>query len=436
VSKNLGRTIRRIAPLIALVLLARVLTAQAVGPDPRWIALFERCYGTEGLYTVEMYPEDEEGASRLNLQLLNASARELRKSGIRTIPSAEDLVARGAVAGLHPHPAEESYLWDSARNCFESSLGGKNSTAQGALTLLRANADVRRRMLSPDMFVRQRWKQVYQSPDCPPFLKNEILLREFLLDKYEIASAQTAHSIQQTLVMIEEGIKLYAIREKKNLGDSITMEELIASRLIGSVERPPEGVEIIVKSIGEAPRATFDGAEITTDPSSVEAYHRAKVEKAWTAYPNFPPAIALKARFATPGEAIKLIDNAVMRWPGVPGMRIERMAHNARLKRFDAWREDLGYLLGHFPTAPVLFEMQSMAEAAEVLADETERARLATALADIRPDLLSHQLAAIQALVDSKKIDAARLIHARMVATQPGWAQVLPPPGSEPPVAN
>lgn len=416
--------------LSALVAFCMLLLSPAGGQDDRarWISVFEQSYGTEGLYPVELYPEGEAGKSRLNLQdLSTAAARmEAARPGVR--PTIAGLRLGGLLPELRPIDPPETYEWDDEFGFFVSSAGKDHSLLHGAMLLLRGNEIVRARLLQPDVYTRNRWKRIYEDGSAPEFIKREIILREFLLEHQNTPQARVGMRLQETLSLLEEATKLYALAEGLELGAEVTMEELQESRLVGFIERPPDEVELILGRVGEPHRARFRGIEITSDASSVRELQLAEAAAVLEKYPGFPPAIVLRARFEEPAQAIALADEAVKLWPDVPGLRIERLAQYARARDASRWTADMDFILKEFPAAPHLLELQVTAELAGVTDSPEARARFATMLADVRPDLLGHQIHALTTLRAVGDSTEANRILARLVETNPAWASVLPDP--------
>lgn len=417
-----------ITALLAGLLVLLTLSVGAETDRARWISVFEQSYGTEGLYPVELYPSGEAGKSRLNLQDLTAAAIRMRADRPEVRPTVAGLRLMDLLPELRVIDPPETYEWDDEFGFFASSSGEDHSLLHGAMVLLRGNEVIRARFLQPDVYTRNRWKRIYEDPASPEFIKREILLREFLLEHQMSPQARVAMQLQETLSLLEEATKLYALAEGLELGAEVTLEELQESRIVGFIERPPDEVELILGRVGEPHRARFRGMEITSDAASVRQLQLAEAAAVMEQYPGFPPAIALRARFEEPEKAIELAEEAVKLWPDVPGLRIERLAQYARARDASRWTDDMDYVLKEFPAAPHLFELQVTAEMAGVTEEPEARARFAAMLADVRPDLLGHQIHAMSLLRSTGSSAEADRVLSRLVGINPAWASVLPDP--------
>lgn len=431
-----GRLARAIWATLSgtLFLLAASIQAHAQEPAPEpieaaeWLAVFEQSYGREGLYVIEIAPADPGASTRLNIQALNAAAQRLQAEHPDQAVSIDALEKNGLLPELKPRAEDDVYTWDADAGTFRGTLPPPHDPAAGPLFLLEGNERIRERILRPDNFSRTRWKKVYTDPETPQFLKKEIELREFLLDHFYFQKALIADSIHEQLKKLEEVLKLYAIAEGKQVGDPVNWAGLETARFGELIPRFPKGTEVRLDTIGESPTAIYGGMEITADPASVGKIRREHAQKIWEKYPTYPPVLALRARFEKPSAALPLINEAIAKWPGVPGLRVERMTHLARLGRIPAWTDDLDFVLRNFPAAPLLIEIQILAETDAFPDDLNSEAEFATVLADVRPDLLTHQLYAIQTLTDAGRLDDAQTVYDRLVYGNPAWGLVLPPP--------
>lgn len=420
-----------IARLIALLLLLLPTISfadDAKGQEERkrWIAFFEQSYGSEGLYVVETNPTDPAAANRLALQRLNATVTEYLQKNPGKTPTVAEFRAAGLIDGVQ-FPDESQVAFDASRGFFSDVRGGPYTPQAGTVMLLSANQEVRKRILSPDKFTRQRWKKLYQDPACPQFLKREIELREYLLANYEFPEARLAENLHRQLVVINNAIQILAITNEMKPGDAVTLETLQQKGLVNSMQALPKGVSVVVKAVGETPYATVGDMRITTDMESVRAIRKARMEREAAARKDYPPTLVLRARFAEPAEAQKLLTQASSLWPDVAGVRAERLAAFARAGAFDRWTIDLDFLLKEFPAAPLLIELESAAEYGGVSKDPKAKAQIATLLADIRPDLLAHQVYAIRALLDVGDRETARTIFTRLQYANPAWRPIFGP---------
>lgn len=424
-----------LALLLALVARPDAFAEPAPKPEPvpqKWLAVFEQSYGSEGLYVLELHPTDKSAPSRLNLQLLNATAQQFRTEFPNEGLSLDALKAKGKLPELQPAAAGEVYTLDAATGLFTSSLGGDHTPLWGVARLIEGNRAIRQRLVNPDGFTRSRWGRIFADPDAPEIIRNEITLREFMLDHYNFPDAVLADKVQRQLAQIRSAAELYAFNHNMKNGDPIDIDTLIQAGLLSVLESLPKEVSVEYRELGKDPVATFGVYTITPDPESVTTIRRQHAEEQLKQLGRFPPAMALIARFNEPPTAVKMLDAAIKVWPDVPGLRIERMAHEARRRNFAAWTKDLDYLLQRFPAAPLLIEVEVAAENGQISSVPALQARIATLMADIRPDLLTQQLYAIKVLQASGKAADAQTVYDRLVFGNPAWKHVLPRPETPP----
>ncbi|MCC6546881.1 hypothetical protein IT570_06900 [Candidatus Sumerlaeota bacterium] len=423
--------------LLSLFATALLLAAAATSPaqskeraiDQRWIAAFEQSYGTEGLYVIELFPRDVGGNARLNLQALSAAAHEFSEKYPKDALGFEALRDRKLMPELLDSPGDQ-YSYDATKKMFVSSVGKDHSLLFGTALLVDGNRAIRTRLVAPDDFVRGRWKKLYSDPEAPKALKNEIELREFLIGQYAIPEVHSAEQIQQILREIKIAAELYAANHAMLPGDEITVDNLMQAGLLNTMEKlPPEAV-VEYRKLGEEPVAMFGQYKITTDAQTVTAIRRKYALEAYQKYGRYPPAMALLARFEDPAKAVRMINEAIKLWPDVPGLRVERLGHEARRRNFAAWDQDLDAIVQNFPAAPLLTEIQIAAEGARLQIDKDFEARIAVTLADIRPDLLTQQLYAIEMLKKTNGLGDAQRIYNRLVFSNPAWQFVVPSPAA------
>ncbi len=418
-----------LAALLALPVLAiRAESAVEAGP---WLARFEQSYGAEGLYVVEISPDDPAGPSRLNLQLINAAAVRFRAENPDRPVTLSGLEMRGLLPDLHEAPEDEEYVWDDDLGMFTSSLGGMHAPEAGVLLLLEGYDRIRGRILEPDSFVRSRWKRLYEDPEAPEWLRREILLREFLLEHYNFPLVRRAERLQEELRRMDAAMEALALTQGLGEDDEITLEEFLASGLYLPRYSFPPDVEVEVGRIGDGAQAEMGGYTITGSPESVNRIRLDRAAEVFRESPGFPPALALAGRFQEPERSLRMLDRAIEIWPDVPGLRVERLSHHARTREFGQWQEDLDFILSNFPAAPLLMEIEVAAEQGRVSRVPEFQAGLATVLADVRPDLLAHQLYAYTVLEEVGQEEVARTVWNRLVFANPAWRLVLPPPGEE-----
>lgn len=426
----MSRLFARFVFLLTVAFAGAIAAAQSKPVDQHWIAVFEQSYGTEGLYVIELFPRDAGGNARLNLQAMNGAAREFALK----FPNEKITFAALEEKKLLPKLLDssgDSYSYDEGRKMFISSVGKDHSSLFGTALLINGNRAIRMRLVAPDAYTRARWRKIYQDPAAPPALKNEIALREFMLDQYNNAEIEKAERISHILKEIKIAAELYAVNHAMIPGDDITVETLMKAGLLNTMEQLPAEASVEYRKLGAEPTATFGEFEITTDPKSVDVIRKKYATEAFRRYGRYPPALALMARFEEPDEAVKLLGEAIKQWPDVPGLRVERMTHEARRRNFAAWDEDLDAILSNFPAAPLMTEIQIAAESARLRLDKDFEARIAVTLADVRPDLLTQQLYALEILKKSTDTtNNAQRIYDRLLFSNPAWQFVVPSPAA------
>ncbi len=404
-----------------------VCPVPAVEDAQKWVAIFEQSYGTEGLYVVEINPGDDAGKSRLNIQKLNAAAQQFKAEFPERKVSWASVEAAGMKPELHEVESEE-YQYDEDKQVFVSNLGGFHSAQAGARNLLGMMKTYERRVYDPDNFPRRRWSKIYEDERAPEFLKKEILLREFFLENFSFKEARFARELSDKLSKLEDTVKLYAVLENLKIGDAISLKMLEESDLAFQLPDLPKGAIPELSKVGEPPTLSYYGVTITPNPDSVLLFQEKRAGNVYNSFKDYPPAMALKARFMKAQDAINLLNQAIELWPEVPGLRLERMTQLARLKRFDSWTVDLDYILKNFPSAPQLLEIRATAQLGGVAPNPQSQAAFALILADIRPDLLPNQIYALTKLVEAGNFDDAQTVYDRLVYANPAWRLELESP--------
>lgn len=428
------RSIRGWLLRVAAAALALAFAAGAVAqsaPPPRMaqeaIARFEQAWGVAGMYVLELeMPDDPVSASRVNLQRLQHAAQDLRAKNPRAEITTNTIVAAGLLPPLLPRLRGEFYLFDERAGRFISTAGRPVSLTDGAAVQLAANAELRKRMREPNALVFERWKSIQEDPKAPELLRREIEARRFLLEGWESPAAENAAACQANLRTIAEALEFLAVANGKKRGDPVTIREVADTGLLETMRQCPEKGTYAVSAIGKAPTCSHGGAHTYNDPAAIAAVRRAEIDKRYNEDPNYPPAMALRARVLPPEEGLALIDAAVARWNDVPLLRIERISHLARAGKFDRIGDDIDYLLLRFPAAPILFEIELALVVAKP--DPESEAEIAQLLADARPDLLSPQLRAIRAFTDAKRIGDAQRVYDRLVHNHVGYGDLLERP--------
>lgn len=427
--RHLPRFVKSLLGLLATVLLPAVLLGAPI--ERKWLTIFEQSYGTEGLYVLEVRPTDAGAASRLELQTVNSAALQFRVQHPDRPVTLEALDELGLLKGVAAE-RRGTYVWDAEREIFLSNAGPEHSPAIGLVRLLDGNDTIRRRLRQPDPFTRDRWRRLYNDPEAPAQLKNEILLREFVLDHTYFPDVLLYERTQEQLKAINDAVTIYALAQKLAPDAPVTFAELRDSGMFGSLGHVPDNVEFKITTAGAKATGTINGVPIVEGPEGPATVRRNRADALLRKRPDYPPAMALAARFRPPAEAVAMLDKAIMAWPDVPGLRVERMAAEARRQGFNAWTKDMDFLVREFPAAPLLIEVEVAAENGRLSKAPEAHAALMVLLADVRPDLLTHQLMAMRSLERVGKTDAAATIYERLIFANPAWKLALTKPGSSP----
>jgi hypothetical protein len=392
--------------------------------EQRWLALFEQSYGSEGLYVVEVAPKDEGGPTRLALQQVNASAAAWRRANPGKVPDLAIFTQEGKLRSI-PKDAWKTVFWDAEQELFSDKRGGVFTPAAGVVMMLRANEGLRQRLLQPDRFTRQRWKKLYWDPKAPELIRREILLREFMLDNHFFPEVLLYERTQAQQQKIADAVELFAIMNRKQPGDAVSFADLREAGAFGTLGTVPDNVAFTISTIGGAVEATINGVKVVDDAAGPRMLRRKRAEQRLAADRDFPPALALAARFEEPPQALLLLNKAISRWPDVPGLRVERLAAFARAGDFKSWQRDLDYLLKDFPAAPLLIEIELAGEHGRLSRSPEVWGDVILLLADVRPDLLTHQLVALREFEQTERENERRTVSDRLLVANPAWRIIL-----------
>jgi hypothetical protein len=201
--------------------------------------------------------------------------------------------------------------------------------------------------------------------------------------------------------------------------------------MFNSLGPVPDNVEFKITTAGSKATGTINGVPIVEGPIGPAVVRRSRAERLLKQRPDYPPAMAVAARYRAVPEAVTLLNRAIEIWPDVPGLRVERMAAEARRRNFAAWTPDLDFILRRFPAAPLLIEVDVAADNGRLSDAPTAHAEIIVMLADVRPDLLTHQLMAMKMLEKLNRMEDAATIHDRLVFANPSWRVALTRPGTK-----
>jgi hypothetical protein len=88
----------------------------------------------------------------------------------------------------------------------------------------------------------------------------------------------------------------------------------------------------------------------------------------------------------------------------------------------------LDFIVKNAPAAPLLIEIDMAAEAAGLRRNPETYAPIVLMLADVRPDLLTHQLLAIRLLTEIGRHEDAATVYDRLTFANPAWRVAIDRP--------
>lgn len=399
---------------------------EQVAPVPtEWILRYEQAYGFAGLYVPEPKPapNDRAGIQRDHLVALTLAARQLDDEA--TTPTLELLHERHLVPPAVAPPAGVRYLYNPGTGRFVSTEGGLADIVLGAMAQLQATEEYRRTVAYGSPALGRAWDVMLKDPQLPRAIGREIETRRYALSLENASMVRDARRTQELLQELNDAIQLAAAGGMLKPGQAITMPDVGRTGLIDFLEALPRGGKYQVTKVGEPPSALVNGKVVPLDPKAVNDALREETRRLAAQRPDYPPALALRARYEAPDEAARLLDEAIRLWPDAPALRLQRLATNAQRLDLDAANRDLNVLLAQFPAAPILIEIEAALVRPELGNDKRLRADVTSAMADVRPEVLPVQLMAIAARLDIGDVEGARALRARVAALHPGYEPLL-----------
>ena len=400
--------------------------------DTQWIVAYEQMYGIWGLYVEEPPAREGDEAARVRRELLELTlaAREYLANNPGGQPTLEVLRARGLIQGNVSPPEGEDYLFSEETNRYVCTAGGPYSIVFGAMRQLRQAENYRERVFEGGRRVYANWRKMLEMENLPQLIKRELETRRFAILYTDNPRIDAARETQALLQELHDAIQMAMRLGQLEKDQEITMQDVGATGFIDMLEALPLGGEYKVTKAGERPVAVFGETEIPLDPDYMNKRLKFEAEKALEENPDYPPAIALHARYLPAEEGLKELNRAISMWPDVPALRIQRLAIFAWAGRVDAFRTDLDYIMERFPTTPLLLEIE-MATSHGGLKDNTKfRATITEAMANLRPESLNLQLLALQALRDNGDTEGGKAIYDRLLSVHPGYEPLLPDPAN------
>ncbi len=416
--------------MAAFLLLAAGARSQQPGPvDAVWLSRFERAWGELGMYVRESPSElDAAANSRVNLQRLQDAAAEFQRRHPGLEPTPTLIQGEGLLPELLPRPKGELYAWDAASGRMTSTLGGAASLAESARMMISLVPDVVDRFDAPGALVQARWERLGTDPATPDFIRREVAVRRDFLELWQPKPVRDAVACQRNLSVIDQSLVFYAAHNGLSAGEAVTMDRVASTGLLDALPACPQRGRYAVTRVGAPATCSVGGAHATGAFAELTRLRRASIEARLAKSPGDPVGLALMARVADPSQAGDLVERAVAGAPEVPAIRLERIAVNTRLGREDAVAEDIAWLLGRLPAAPILHDIDVATRRGELAGAGEFRARLLLGLADARPDVLFIQLRALSAAHEAGLTGEARRIRARLVSVNPGYSDVIVQP--------
>lgn len=399
----------------------------AVAPVPtEWVLRYEQAYGFAGLYVPEPKPrpDDRAGLQRDHLVALTLAARQLGPD-VTTTPTLELLRERRLIAPTIAPPSGVQYLYNPGTHRFVSTEGGAADIVLGAMAQMQATEEYRRTVAYGSPALGAAWDAMLKDPALPRAIGREIETRRFALALERSPIVRDARRTQELLQQLNDAIQLAAVGGLLKPGQSITMADVGRTGLIDLLEALPRGGKYQVTKVGEPPSALVNGKRVPLDLAAINTALREETRRLAKERPDYPPAMALRARYEAPDEAIALLDDAVRLWPDTPALRLQRLASNAQRLDLDAANRDFNTLLAFFPATPILLEVEAALVRPELGNDKRLRADITSAMADIRPEVLPIALMALAARRDIGDAAGARAIRDRIVALHPGYEPLL-----------
>lgn len=434
---------RHVAPTLLIALLAAasapVALAQpstsvtvatltdVVAPVPtEWILRYEQAYGFAGLYVPEPKPapNDRAGIQREHLVELTLAARKLAVD-TTTTPTLELLRERKLIAATIAPPDGVQYVYNPSTRRFVSTDGGTADIVLGAMAQMQATEDFRHAVAYGTPALGRAWEAMLKDPKLPRAIGREIETRKYALSLEASPLVRDARKTQKLLQELDQAIKLATAGGMLKPGQAITMPDVGRTGLIDMLEALPRKGKYQVTKVGERPTALVNGKTVPLDPDAINQALRDETRRLAKERPDYPPALALRARYEGPDEAVRLLDEAVRLWPDAPALRLQRMATNAQRLDLDAANRDLNALMQFFPATPILLEIEAALVRPELGNDKRLRADITRAMADVRPEVLPLQLMAIAAQLDTGNAAEADAIRARMIAMHPGYEPLV-----------
>jgi hypothetical protein len=256
-------------------------------------------------------------------------------------------------------------------------------------------------------------------------VRHEIETRRFSISFHDSPLVRGATETQRLLRQLDDAIQLAVAGGLLDAATTITMQQVGRTGLIDMLPALPAGGRYVVERSDKPPHALFGDRRINLSPAALAEQIAAETRRIASDRPDYPPALALRARYEDPEAALATVTRAIELWPDVPALRIQRIALRSRLLRVEELPEDLDYLLARFPSTPILLEIDTATRQGALATEPTFRVGLALSLAELRPEVLPIQLLALRECLEHGDRRAAIRIYDRLVQRHPGYEQVV-----------
>jgi hypothetical protein len=395
--------------------------------DPKWVLLFEQAYGTAGLYVQEPLPQPGDTHAEIRRELTSLTLlawRWLEKNPGET-PKLERLRDDGLFQEIPPHALERAYTWEPKLGVFSTTVHEEANLLHGAWQQLKFAEDYRRRVSVGDRDAFERLIAINSQVEIPQLLRHEVETRLFAKSQLEFEQVKLLRKVQELLA------QLYAAQQKgldyKYFKDDqqLTLKLVGEFGLIDTLEALPRGGEYVLGTPMDYPKAKFGERVITLSPTELPSLIRRNLNVVLEARPDYPPALAMKARYSASQEGWALINKAVAVWTDCPAFRVQRLAMGFELGRAEHFREDLDYLFTRFPAAPTLLEVIEASNGfPDATRQEWHRAIVEKAV-EVRPEVLNFQLVLFALAQGEEDVSTRERVLQKLAVAQPGYPALL-----------
>lgn len=395
--------------------------------DEKWILRFEQAYGIPGLYVVEPPAQegDENALIRRDLVMLTQQAWVFLNDKPDEVPSLEAMVAAGLIDSVPAKAAEAEYHWNPESRSYVSNRGNEGNIVFGAFQQLREAEEYRSRVATGSEESFQKLTELATRLEGPELIKREVEARLFTKRQLEFEQVKLLAKVQELLAQLAT-----AIRRGNEYGyfppdQDLTMRTVGEFGLIDTLEALPKGGEYVLGKPSELPRAKYGERMITLSPGEVPALILRNVNFYLEANPEYPPALALRARYSGKEQAWADINKAIELWGDCPAFRVQRVAMAFDLPNTTFLQQDLEYLFSRFPSTPVLLELiTATSDSPYPELQEWHHAIVEKAVV-VRPEVLNLQLIRFKLAQQEGHPEQAAESWEYLVRRHPGYAPLL-----------